>query len=90
MSGTTPPPAACPSPAPSRPVPNAESMHTEPGDDVSGDSPSAGTLEARDREIMPPPPPRPPHVGDHLYLEELLRAYDIHHRMPSANLVDAL
>ena len=39
---------------------------------------------------MPPPYPRPPHVGDHLDLEELRRAYDIYHRTPSHNLVDAL
>ena len=89
-SGTTPPPAARPSPAPSRPGPNAENMHTELDDDASGDSPSPGTLAARDGEIMPPPPARPPHVGDHLDLEELRRAYDIYHRTPSPNLVDAL
>ena len=39
---------------------------------------------------MPPPPPRPPHVGDHLDLEGLQRAYDIYRRTPSPNLVDAL
>ena len=35
---------------------------------------------------MPPLSPRPPHLGDHLDLEELRRAYDIYH----INLVAAL
>ena len=89
-SGTTPPPATRPGPTFSRPGPNADNMHTEPDNHVAGNSHSPCTLAARDREIMPPPPPRPPHVGDHLDLEELRRAYDIYHRTPSPNLVDAL
>ena len=40
--------------------------------------------------MPPPPPPRPPHAGDHLDLEELRRVYNIYHRTPSPNLVDAL
>ena len=58
MSGTTPPPAARPSLAPSRPEPNAENMHTEPDDDASGDNPSPGTLAARERENHAPPTPQ--------------------------------
>ena len=65
-------------------------MHTEPDEDAPGGSPSPGTLAARDREIMPPPPRRPPHVGDHLDLEELRTAYNIYHRTPSTTVVDAL
>ena len=89
-SRTTPPPAVHPSPGPSRPGPDAANMNREPENDASGDNPSPGTLAAQDREIMPPPPPRPPHVGEHLDLEQLRRAYDIYHRTPSCNLVDAL
>ena len=77
-------------PVPSRPGPDAENIHTEPDDEASGDNPSPGTLAARDRELMPPQAPEQPHVGDHLDLEELRRAYDIYHRMPSPNLVGAL
>ena len=51
-SGTTPPPAARPSSAPSQPGPSAEKMHTEPEDDASKDSPSPGTLAARDLEEL--------------------------------------
>ena len=89
-SGTILPPAARPGQVPCRPGPNADNMHTEPDDKASGDSPSPGTLASQDREIMPPPPPRPPRVGDHLDLEELRRGYDIYHRMPSPNMTDAL
>ena len=89
-SGTTPPLAAHPGPAPSWPGPRAENMHRGPDDDASGDNPSTGTLAAQDREIMPRPPPRPPHLGDHLDAEELRGAYEIYHRTPSQNLVDAL
>ena len=87
---TTPSHTERPSLAPLWPGPTAENMHTKPGNNASGDTPSPGTLAARDREIMVPPPPRPPHSGDHLDLEELRRAYDVYHRTPSDNLVDAL
>ena len=89
-SGTTPPPAAHPGQVPSRLGPDTANMHTEPDNDASGYNPSPGTLDVQDREIMPPPHPRPPHVGDHLDVEELRRAYGIYHRAPSPNLVDAL
>ena len=79
-----------PSPAPLRSGPDAANMHTGPDDDASGDDPSPGTLAARNREIMPPPPPRPSQAGDHLDLEDLLTVYDIYHGAPSPNLVDAL
>ena len=39
---------------------------------------------------MPPPPPRPPHSGAPLDLEELRRVYNIYHLAPSLNLVDTL
>ena len=38
---------------------------------------------------MLPEAPRPLHSGDPLGLEELRRAYDVYHRTPSRDLVDA-
>ena len=89
-SRTTPPAASYLRLAPSQDGPDTTNMHTELNDDASGDSPSPNTLAARDREIMPPPPPRPPHAGDHLHLEELRRVCHIYRRTPSHNVVDAL
>ena len=65
-------------------------MHTEPDNNASGDTPSSGTLAARDREIVPPLPPLPLHSGDPLRLEELRRAYEVYNGTPSHNLVGAL
>ena len=75
-------PTTHPSPAPSRPGPAAEHMHTERDKNVPGNTPWRGTLAARDKEIMPPPPPRLPHSEDPLGLEELRKAYDVYHRTP--------
>ena len=86
----TPSPTAHPSPAPSQPGSAAEDMHTETDNNASGETHSPGTLPARNREMMPPPKPMPPHSGDTLGLEELQRAYDVYHRMLWHDLVDNL
>ena len=65
-------------------------MHTGPGNNASREAPLPGTLAAREREAMPPPPPRPPQLGDPLGLEELRRVYDVYHGMPPHDLLGAL
>ena len=85
-----PSPTSRPSPAPARPRPAAEQMHTEPDNSASGDTPSPGIPAARDRAIMPPQPPRPPQSGEPPGLEELRRPYDVYHSTPSHNLLGAL
>ena len=65
-------------------------MHTEPGNNASGDTPSPGTLASWDRGIMPPPLPDCRTQKTPSGLEELRRAYEVYHGTPSHDLVGAL
>ena len=75
---------------PPQPRPTTGDMHTRPDNNASGESPSPGTVAARDREAMPPPPPTPLQSGGPLELEGLQRAYDVYHGTSPHDLVGAL
>ena len=88
-SGTTPSPAAGPSPAPSGPGLRRKTCTQSLTTTRQGRIPRPAPCSPGQRSYAPQPT-RPPHMGNHLDLDKLRRAYDIYHRKPSHNLVDAL
>ena len=66
-----PPPATRASRTPPRLRHTMEDIHAGPDSNASDGAPSLGTLAARDREAVTPPPPNTPQSGDPLGLQQL-------------------